>query len=337
MTKKKAVLLGSPERKVKMDAIYNEAILSQLGTHVDLYPHLIGEENLLEHRDFIRDAEVAFSTWGMPQLMEEQIRTALPRLKAIFYAAGSVQRFARPFLNEGVIVCSAWAANAIPVSEYTVAQIILANKGVLQTMMLSKSNSREFRRLLPEYPGNFDVKVGLIGAGMIGRKVISLLKNYRLDVGVYDPFLTDEQASHLGVEKMGLLELFATCQTISNHLADVPETVGILNIEHFQRMLPNATFINTGRGKQVVEADLIQALKQVPTRMAILDVTDPEPVEPDSEFLTLNNVILTPHIAGSGGRELTRMAEYMLEELSRYLNGEPLQYEVKMEMLEHMA
>ena len=62
-------------------------------------------------------------------LTEEQIAEYLPSLKAVFYAAGSVQAFARPFLNRGIQVFSAWAANAVPVAEYTVAQIILAGKG----------------------------------------------------------------------------------------------------------------------------------------------------------------------------------------------------------------
>ena len=75
------------------------------------------------------DTEIIFSTWGMPSLTEAQIAQHLPCLQAVFYAAGSVQAFARPFLTRGVKIYSAWAANAVPVAEYTVAQILLANKG----------------------------------------------------------------------------------------------------------------------------------------------------------------------------------------------------------------
>jgi phosphoglycerate dehydrogenase-like enzyme len=149
--------------------------------------------------------------------------------------------------------------------------------------------------------------------------------------------LPDEEARRLNVKKTDLIDIFTHCQTISNHLANVPATVGILNKEHFSRMLPNATFINTGRGKQVVEADLIEALRDVPTRTAILDVTDPEPVLPDSELLRLENVILTPHMAGSNTVESERMAEYVVDEYRRYLNGEPLLYRVSLKMLETMA
>ena len=102
-------------------------------------------------------------------------------------------------------------------------------------------------------------------------------------------------------------------------------------------MKPYATFINTGRGREVVEDDLIAAMIAVPTRSAVLDVTFPEPTLPDSLLRTLPNVILTPHIAGSSGDEVHRMAVEMIEESIRYQNGEPLKYYVSPEMLAKMA
>jgi len=102
-------------------------------------------------------------------------------------------------------------------------------------------------------------------------------------------------------------------------------------------MKKNATFINTGRGAQVVEKDLISALKEEPDRTAVLDVTFPEPPMPDSPFYTMKNVFLTPHIAGSAGDECMRMGDYMVDEANRYLKGEPFKYEVTLKMLETMA
>ena len=102
-------------------------------------------------------------------------------------------------------------------------------------------------------------------------------------------------------------------------------------------MLPYSTFINTGRGAQVVEADLINTLKQRPDITAILDVTYPEPPKEDSEFYTLPNCILTPHIAGSAGNEICRLAEYAFNEYKAFTNGEPTKYEVTLKMLETMA
>ena len=96
-------------------------------------------------------------------------------------------------------------------------------------------------------------------------------------------------------------------------------------------------FINTGRGAQVVEADLARAMQEEPLRCALLDVTDPEPCPPDHIFWRLPNVHLTPHIAGIGASEVWAFADLLLEELRRYRAGKPLLHEVNAEMLKTLA
>lgn len=295
-------------------------------------------EDVLAAPENFKDTECIFSTWGMPTLSENEIKTYFPSLKAVFYGAGTVQYFARPFLNCGVKVFSAWAANAVPVAEYTVAQIILANKGFFSSSRIAKTGDRKAAsQCFHSYPGNYGAKVGIIGAGMIGKLVINMLKSYNLEVLVFDPFLPDEKAKELGVRKVSLPEVFKECQVVSNHLANNEQTQGMLHGKLFQTMLPFATFINTGRGAQVVEADLIDTLKSRPDLTALLDVTYPEPPESDSELYTLSNCILTPHIAGSAGNEVRRMGEYMKAEYANYTSGKPCRYEVTLKMLETMA
>lgn len=282
------------------------------------------------------ETEYVFSSWGMPAFDEEEIRKYLPKLKAIFYGAGSVQNFARPFLNCGVKVFSAWAANAIPVAEYTVAQIILANKGFFKSMHFMDYET-ERSDVFSHYRGNYGAKVGLIGVGMIGTLVAQMLQSYHLEVLVFDPFLSEERAKELGVKKVSLETLFSECQVVSNHLANNAQTVGMLNGALFERMPPYATFLNTGRGAQVVEEELIQVLKARPDLTALLDVTAIEPPVEGSPLYTLENCILTPHIAGSFGDELRRMGAYMENEYKNFVNGEPCKYEVTLEMLKTMA
>ncbi len=284
------------------------------------------------------DADYLFSTWGMPAHSPDEIRAAFPNLRAVFYGAGSVKGFAAAFLDCGVRIVSAWGANAVPVAEYTVAQIILANKGFFPAARAASIGDRATALTAHRAaPGNYGCAVGLIGAGMIGSLVAEMLKAYHLRVKVYDPFLTPDRAAALGVTVCSLEELFATCQTISNHLANVPATVGMLNYDLFSRMGEHATFINTGRGAQVVEADLARALAECPGRTALLDVTDPEPPAADSPFYTLPNVVLTPHIAGSAGDEVARMGAYMLDEFRLLAADAPLRFEVTKPMLATMA
>ncbi len=287
------------------------------------------------------DADAIFSSWGMPTLSEEEIAECLPHVRALFYAAGSVQAFARPFLARGVRVFSAWRENAVPVAEFAVSQILLANKGFFQACRMNRSAKAhlEAHRLFSAYPGNFDCRVGLLGCGSIGRLVAEALRRHRLEVLVFDPFLLDEAASSLGVRKASLEEIFATCQTVSNHLANNERTKGMLDWSLFSKMPRNATFINTGRGAQVVEADLVRALAEEPCRTAVLDVTCPEPPEEGSPFYSMPNVFLTPHMAGSSGLEIRRMGEAMLEEW-RAWNADPSSRsvrEVTPKMLETMA
>lgn len=332
----KAVLFGVGNGNL-IPGVFSKFILSNLERLVTLYKPIINRENIQEHQEFLKNAEIAFSTWGMPLFSEEEIHAYMPCLKILFYAAGSVQYFARPFLHQGVRVISGWGANAVPVAEYSVAQIILANKGFYQSSLITRTNYKQARVYFDTFPGNYAIKVGILGAGMIGTKVIQLLKSYHLQLMVYDPFLSEERTQELNITKNNLHDIFSSCQTISNHLANNSDTVGILHGEHFTCMLPNATFINTGRGAQVVEEDLIQALKEQPSRTAVLDVTWPEPPDVTSELLHLPNVFLTPHIAGSSGKEVERMAEYMFDDYMRYINGTPLLYEVTLKMLSTMA
>ena len=286
----------------------------------------------------LKDVKYIFSTWGMMALSQDQIRTYLPSLEAVFYGAGTVQYFARPFLEEGVRVFSSATANAVPVAEYAVAQIVLACKGFYQAARLYKDHRRDEARVFSEaHPGCYDVNIGLIGAGQIGRLIIRMLKAYKVNVLVYDPFLTEEQAQALGVKKVSLEEMFSTCTVISNHVANNPQTVGMLNKDLFDRMQPYATFINTGRGAQVVEQDLVEALRKEPGRTAVLDVTMPEPVEEGHPFYDLPNVIITPHIAGSMQQERARMGHYQVLEFYRVLRGETPVLEVTLDMLKTMA
>ncbi len=284
------------------------------------------------------DAEYVFTTWGMPHFTCEEIRASLPCLKAVFYAAGSVQGFAREFLACGIRVFSAWGANAVPVAEYTVAQIVLANKGFFTVSNITSPASRaEAMARFGTYCGNYGCNIGIIGAGMIGKLVIRMLAAYHFHVKVFDPFLPAAAAEEMGVELCSLEEIFSTCQTVSNHLANNAQTVGILNYALFSRMGKNATFINTGRGAQVVEEDLVRALREEPQRVALLDVTWPEPPQEGHPFYEMPNVILTPHIAGSAGDEVHRMSAFMSEEYRRLVGGDAVTYEVTEKMLATMA
>jgi len=139
------------------------------------------------------------------------------------------------------------------------------------------------------------------------------------------------------VESVSLDQLFRESDVISLHTPSLPATKGMITGAHFAAMKPNATFINTARGAVVRETEMIEVLTHRPDLQAVLDVTDPEPPKPESPLYTLPNVVLTPHIAGSQNNECRRMGHYMVEELGRYLAGQPLKWQINQELAAKLA
>ncbi len=323
--------------KKHYETVYAKETKAHLEKQLDFVEPLFDLSELEKRKAELNEVEVIFSTWGMPELSEEQIARYFSKVKALFYGAGSVQHFARPFLKSGIELFSAWAANAVPVAEFTVAQIILANKGYFRTFHRYTDDSWKNKDKKDDIEGNYKNAVGLVGIGMIGSLVAEMLKAYDMPVFAYDPFLSNEKADKLNIKLCSLEELFSKCTVISNHLANNEQTQKMLNRKLFDLMKPNASFINTGRGAQVVEKDLIKALKDFPSRTALLDVTMPEPPEKDSELYKLPNVFLSPHIAGSIGNEVARMGEYMAQEFERWSKGKECLWQVTPKMLETMA
>ncbi len=332
-----AIFLNRSEARIR--DVFNPENTAALHALVDLDDNVYSLPDVEAEPEKFKDVRFIFSTWGMERPDEEQIRRLFPSLEAVFYAAGSVQAFAAPFLHCGVKVCSAWAANAVPVAEFTFAQIILANKGYFRATRITPGGGhKKADDFCKNYAGNYDATIGIIGAGMIGKMVIQKLKTLEhMTVLVFDPFLPDAVAEELGVEKVSLEELFERSHVVSNHLANNEQTKGMLQERHFASMKPFSTFINTGRAAQLEQDGFFRVLQERPDLTALCDVTSPEPPEEGSPYYTYENIFLTPHIAGSEAHERRRMSKYMVEELERHLKGEQNLYEVSLKMLETMA
>lgn len=324
------------ENKAAFEKVYTEAVLTKLRAFGEISGR-IDKSNIECCKDFLTDCEIAFATWGMPSFSENEIREYMPNLKVLFYSAGTVQYFAKPFLDCGVRVFSAFAANGVPVAEYTVSQIILALKGYFQGAKRYKSFLPYAAAHTQSCVGAYGAKVGLIGLGTIGSAVADKLKGYDVEVMAYDPFISEERAEELNVTLCDIETVFKECDVISNHLANKKELKNIFNFALFALMKKHSTFINTGRGDQVNELALALSLFLHPSRTAVVDVLKNERFPYISPLFWCPNAIITPHIAGSLGNETERMADYMIEQLNNYLNDNEMQYEVTKKMLDTMA
>lgn len=313
--------------------VYGPEERSDVARLVDIYAPQQTADSVAADPSILAEADVIMGTWGMPQL-DEPLLAAAPNLVAVFYGAGSIRGFMTDAAwDRGLLVTSAYAANGIPTAEFALSQILFSLKCGWHYVFATRQDAR-FPSRIP-VPGAYRSTVGLVSLGMIGTYVARLLQAFDVNVIAYTSNAV--KAAELGVEPCSLEDVFRRADVVSLHTPWLPETVGMITGQHLAAMKPNAVFINTARGAVVRESEMIAVLQQRPDLYAILDVTYPEPPPPGSPLYTLPNVVLTPHIAGSMDLECRRMGRYAVDELKRYVQGEPLQWAISREIAEHLA
>lgn len=330
----KAVLISDiPHRFIE---VYPEAVMKEMKSVTEVYGTIVSAENANEHIDALSEADFLFSTWGVP-IFPEEIIDKMKNLKCVFHAAGSVKHFANPYMARGVKIVNAAKKNGDFVTGYAFSLIYLALKGFFVNLRIGDKYKGEdvFENRKPL--GTTRRKVGIIGAGIIGKGVIKKLLLNDMQPLVYDPYFSEEEASKMGVKKATLEEIFSECQVISNHAPNTPETVQMIGKKHFELMRSGATFINTGRGATIVEEEMAEVLSKRKDIIAIIDVVTVKPLPEESPLNRLDNLFRSPHIAGVNGSEESALSMSCVDELKRYLKGEPLTAEVTPEMLATMA
>jgi phosphoglycerate dehydrogenase-like enzyme len=278
-----------------------------------------------EIREGLGEVEVLLTGWGCPAISPE-VLAAAPKLQAIIHAAGSVKGFVDPVVFErGIQVSSAVVANALPVAEFTVATIVLSGKRAFR--LGAEYKATKHRPDPSNVPGNYGSTVGLLGASRIGRMVAERLRAFDLEVLISDPYLDEAGAAELGAELVDLDALFSRSDILSVHAPLLPETVGLVDARLLGLLRDGSVLINTARGRIIDAAALEQECRSGRID-AVLDVTDPEPLLPDSPLLELPNVFLTPHLAGAVGNEVARLGELAVGEVERFAAGAPLRHAI---------
>ena len=301
-----------------------------------VHPPLDREDLMANAHPWTKIVDVLFTSWGAP-VMDAAMLRRFPKLKIVFYGAGSSRSLVTPdFWERNIFLTTAAAANAVPVAEYTLAATLLGLKQAWSSARRTQSGQTFSRRPF-EPEGAYGARVGLVSLGLIGRLVRERLGAFDVEVVAYDPFLTSREFAELSIEPLSLAELFATSSVVSLHTPALPETVGLITGKLVASMKKNATLINTARGALINEGELCAVLRERPDLQVVLDVTYPEPPSPDSALYQLPNIFLTPHIAGSRGRERRRLGESMIAEFDRFSRGEALQHTVSATQASQMA
>jgi phosphoglycerate dehydrogenase-like enzyme len=286
----------------------------------------------------LSQTEILITGWGAPQVGSD-VLAAAKGLKIVAHAAGTVKGIiGEEIFRAGIAVSHAAEANAVPVAEFTLAAILFAGKQVFRFRDLYVADRNRGRTYpMQRLPiGNYRRNVGIIGASRIGRRVIELLKPFDYRLVLADPTISATEAMELGTEKVDLDTLMRVSDIVSLHAPSLPSTRHMIDAEKLSLMKDGATLINTARGAIIDEAALLATLST--SRIdAIIDVTDPEIPDSSSAFYDLPNVFLTPHIAGAVGLERARLGEMAVDEIERFLKGEPLRYGITLSDLAKIA
>ena len=295
-----------------------------------------------EIEEGIEEYDAIITGWGSPSFSATALEKA-ERLKIVAHSAGSVKFLfpddlvQRYLLPRGIVVFSARHAIALNVAESTVGLLIMTARRWPDFII----NFRETGRWRPEgVPTNGQFlrgcKLGIISASAVGREVIRLLQGWDIHFLVYDPYLSEEEAEKLGVEKVELNELFERADHVTIHAPTTPETEKMIGAEQLKRLRDGAALINTARG-WVLDHDALYEEAKTGRILVALDVTTPEPLPPDSPLRSLPNVYITPHVAGAGYYGYFKIGEGTLRALRDFFAGRPVKGAVDLSRWEQMA
>lgn len=319
-------LILSPEARAKLEAMatvtYNED--GRNWTAEEIAERLPGVDAMI-------------TSWGIVTL-DEHVLARADRLRIVAHAAGSVQRLVTDALyDRGIAVTHAAGRIADSVAEFSLlmAMIGLRRPHVLDRSMRFGRDPWPKARDMPvhEIAGK---RVGILGMGYVGKRSARLFRAVGAEVWAYDPYLSEDAAAELGVRLAALDEVFAECQVVSVHLPVTEETRRMVGAAQLSRLGDGAVFVNTARSL-VVDQDALLAELRTGRFWAALDVFDQEPLPADSPFRELDNVLLTPHVAGLTVDSYQGLISLAVDEIERHFAGQPLEYPVTREMLPTMA
>ncbi len=265
--------------------------------------------------------DVLITGWGCPWIGAAEL-AAMPRLRAIVHAAGTVKDHLGPDVwSRGILVTTAADANAYPVAEYTLAAILLAGKGVPE---LARGYAADPGCSAADRPGigNYGRTVGIVGASRVGRRVIELLGSFDFTVLLYDPYVADDDPVLARATRVSLDELFRRSSIVSVHAPLLPQTTGMVGGRQLDLMSPGSVLINTAQGRdrgprRPRAGGPRQGRASDPRRDGARAAPRDHPLR------RLPGVILTPHVAGSLGNELGRLGESAVGELELLAAGRP--------------
>jgi D-3-phosphoglycerate dehydrogenase / 2-oxoglutarate reductase len=234
--------------------------------------------------------------------------------------------------RKGIAVMNTPGANAVAVAEHTLAMMLAMARHLCRADRLMHASKWEKKSLQGvELRGK---TLGVVGLGRIGMEVARRARVFGMEIVAHDPFVSTVVAKEQGIRMANLEEVFAAADYLTLHVGVTPQTTGMMNAESLARMKPGARLVNCARGELVDETALVEALRQGRLAGAALDVFLEEPLN-ESPLQDLENVILTPHIAGSTDEAQEAVGYQIALQVKEYLKHGVIQNAVNVPSVSH--
>lgn len=269
--------------------------------------------------------------------VSSKVFDAMPKLRIAGVSRAGLENVnVQEATKRGILVFNIEGRNAEAVSDFAVGLMLSECRNIARAHYSIKNG--QWRKVfsnsdwVPELKGK---NVGIVGFGYIGRLVAQKLAGFGVNRLVYDPFVNPEDVREAGCTLVDKETLFKDSDFVTLHARMGESTKNMVGEKELGSMKPTAYLINTGRAGLVDEKALLTILKEKRIAGAGLDVFLDEPLKADSPFLTLDNVTLTTHIAGTTKEALTRSPEILMEDISKLLKGEKARFIINKEVLDH--
>ena len=271
--------------------------------------------------NLITDADVLINHFS--PIPDTLIKKAT-RLKLILTCRGGLENIDVAAASKRNIPVVNVIRNAIPVAEFALGLILSVTRNIASSHRLLMDGKWE-----KNYPNSnslttlANLKVGLAGLGNVGIELATRLKALGVPMIAFDKYLSMDRLKRNGLENIELVssleELFRRADIVSMHLRLTPETKQLVDKRYFSIMKPTAYFINTSRGGLINQDDLIDVLSRHAIAGAALDVFNTEPIPANSALLNFDNVVLTPHIAGTTVDAIPKSPFLLINELNKIM------------------
>jgi D-3-phosphoglycerate dehydrogenase len=220
--------------------------------------------------------------------------------------------------DHNVIVMNVPAATTVSVAEHTVALILACAKNLIQIHQSTAAGQWRVGALGLELRNK---NLGIVGFGRIGKEVANIMKGFEMNLLICDPFVEEKDIKKMGGKKVDLDTLLRESDVVTLHAPLTKDTHELINAETLQLMKSSALLVNTSRGELINEQALYQALADERIRCAGLDVFREEPVSPQNPLLSLENIVLSPHMAVQTSDGVLRLMRQNGEQVEKALHG----------------